>query len=287
LLSALAWIGGDLSASFSLPLALVILALGVPHGAADHLLFLAHRPARQRDGKKLLPFFIYYLVFLVGYGGLWLVMPAVAFMLFLLVSIFHFGEARLENSGSSPGQGWQLTLAWGCFVLLFPVLHHFAEARPIIEGMIGIGLPDGEDWTVLICVGLVLANVLVITGRTEAKGSWQARQLLDLVLLTLMYLGTDLMLGFALFFFLWHSLPAGMAQWRFLRDRRLLGDLTDYFRRLLPLSGGAVILFLLFYLYLRNLEGAKLDLSSLFVFVSLISLPHAILMHAVYRPTAR
>ncbi len=109
-------------------LALLLLVLGIPHGAADHLIFRARHPERQWRGQRW-KFLGFYSLLVVLYGVLWHAFPAVAFLVFLGVSVYHFGQSYGEGGMASQ-------LAWGSFVLLFPVMLHYPEAAPIIERMV-------------------------------------------------------------------------------------------------------------------------------------------------------
>ena len=110
-----------------------------------------------------------------------------------------------------------------------------------------------------------------------------ARRLLDLALLAALYLSTDLLLGFGLFFLLWHSMPAAAAQWHYLQRRAVVVNMRGYLRELLPLSLGAIGTLGGLYLWISGGHGAGIDLGVVFMLVSLITLPHAFLIDRVYR----
>ncbi|WP_116105091.1 Brp/Blh family beta-carotene 15,15'-dioxygenase [Lewinella sp. IMCC34191] len=252
----------------SLGIAMVLLALGIPHGAADHLIFRS----RQSAGSafSVFAFAVYYVGVIGSYTLIWWWWPAVALLLFLAVSVYHFGQPHGGNLADR--------LLWGTFVLGFPVLYHYPQAEPIITGMLGyrVDLPAG--WSGGIPALLVTANV------SFALLNRQWARLLDLVILVAVYLGTDLLLGFAVFFLLWHSLPALVEQWRYLTRHRLTRGWSTYLLQLLPLSLGAFVSMGVAYLLLHARGPQTPDLSYLFIMVSLITLPHALLVDRVYRP---
>lgn len=265
--------------------ALIVIGLGIPHGAADHLIFRARRPG-ENSGRSTLRFTLFYLLLILSYGLLWLTVPALALGLFLTVSVYHFGQAQVGKRREPRPRTVSRSLLWGCFALFFPILLHYPQAQPIIEGMLHRPLPLPPYWTVRICFLLVMANAyfIILTPRDNYRErTAMRRQLLDLLLLTLLYLTTDLLMGFAVFFLLWHSIPAAVAQWRYLRGRQLSKGVGHYLQQLLPLSlGAAVSLGTLYYLWSGS-PGAGPDLGAVFILISLISLPHAFLVDAVYR----
>lgn len=235
----------------------------------------------------MLRFSLYYALLVGAYALLWRVFPVMSLLLFLLVSAYHFGQEQL--AASPRGTGKLHAILWGGFVLSFPLLCHYEEARPIIEQMVRRELPlltTPQRSAALI--GLLAVNAYFILrshaeARTAAERLQWRRSLLDLLLLSALYLSTNLLLGFSLFFLLWHSLPAAVSQWRYLQRQQLTTDLRQYLYQLGPLSLGAALGFVLFYHYWPTDPGAGLDLGPVFIFVSLITLPHALLMDAVYR----
>ena len=246
-------------------LALVLLSLGVPHGGADHLI---HRLTSRRQTGRM-GFAGFYLGVMSGLVVMWLLLPALAFTLFIAVSVYHFGQTR--------GGGLTDQLIWGCFFLGFPVLVHFPEARPIIEGMLHREIPL-PHW-----IGLAGPVILAAAAGANALRSRQEKYLIDLVVLCLLYLSCGLMLGFAVFFLFWHSLPASLHQYAFIRQRARPEALKTFARELLPLAMAAVVYLLLVYGVLFGFSGGTPPLSRVFVLISVITLPHALLVDRVYR----
>lgn len=247
-------------------LALLLLALGVPHGAADQLLHLATARTHHRTTRV---FAAYYVLALGAYTLLWYYFPILALLGFVLLSVYHFGQTR---GGTIPDQ-----LIWGAFYLGFPILVHYGEARPIVEGIIGQSL-QLPGW--LPRTGAVVLAVLAALNAhlRNSRELW-----MDLGVLLCLYLSTDLLLGFAVYFLLWHSLPASLDQYAFVRDRLSGGQLRAYLRQLLPVTlAGLACLALAYALLFARSDTAPL-FSRIFVMISLITLPHAVLVDRIYR----
>jgi Brp/Blh family beta-carotene 15,15'-monooxygenase len=251
--------------------ALVIILAGVPHGAADHLLFVARYPRHRRPGS--LRFALFYLVACGLYGLLWSVLPTLSFGIFLLVSLYHFGQT---------GGGSRIVrLAWGLFGLGFPVLYHFAAARPIIAEMTGSSLFIPLGVSRGLAFGLLAAAVALAVLRSDY------RRLLDLAILTALFIFTGLLTGFAVYFLLWHSLPAARDQFRYLRHYRLSGRVTGYLKQLIPLSVLALLAMVLAGVYMDWQGKPDVMFARLFIFVSIITLPHALLVDTIYTENFR
>ena len=74
-----------------LPLALSVVVLGLPHGAVDHLV-LPRARAEPVSRRSLAFVGLVYLAVGGLYAAVWLIAPAFAFALFLLVTVVHWGQ---------------------------------------------------------------------------------------------------------------------------------------------------------------------------------------------------
>ncbi len=247
-------------------IAVVLLALGVPHGAADHLI---HQLTSRDRSRGTSAFARFYLGVMSVYVLTWIYLPTVAFALFLAVSIYHFGQTR---GGKLADQ-----LIWGCFYLGFPVLVHYPDARPIIEGMLDVSCALPDWLSVLGPTGMAVAAAANAVYRRRSD------QLIDLAILIVLYLSTELLLGFAVFFLLWHSLPATVHQYHFIRRRLDRRGLRSFLRLLLPLSGAALVYLGVAYALIFGFGNGAPALSKVFVLISVITLPHALLIDRIYR----
>ncbi|WP_026231962.1 Brp/Blh family beta-carotene 15,15'-dioxygenase [Neolewinella persica] len=114
----------------------MMLLLGLPHGATDHGLFLALQDG-QRRGKKI-SFYLAYLAIIAAYGLIWWLSPVVAFFIFMLLSVYHFGQSNWVNLyyGHVILERGHYLL-WGIGILLTPILLHAEEAITIVQAMTG------------------------------------------------------------------------------------------------------------------------------------------------------
>ena len=250
-------------------LAGLLLLLGVPHGAADHLLHNVTAGERARGPGAFARF---YLVAMTVYTLLWAGAPSAAFAVFIELSVYHFGQTQ---PGSLTDQ-----LIWGVFYLGFPVTYHYAEAAPIVAGMLGHPLPDPGRWIEWVPWSLALAALANAVYRRRFD------LVTDLAVLSLMYVSTGLLLGFAVFFLFWHSLPSALAEYAFLRSRLRPAHWREFVRYLLPMSVAAAAFLWVAHAWLFVPGAPVLPLSRAFVLLSIITLPHAILVDRIYRPAA-
>ena len=270
----------------SLPLALALIAcIGIPHGATDQLLFL--QMSRLTGKVWGLPlFYLAYLGLILVYALLWFVFPWLGFVLFIALSVYHFGQADWNAALPRSTVSGLYFVCWGSFVLLTPVMWHYDSSKPIIEAIVRAELPAWEPstYTRAAVAPAVLNLCLLLWGaavRRLSPGSFRLG-LAQLFFLFVLFISTPLLLGFALYFAGWHALRSMQDQILFLKTGRKEYSWKHYVRdaaafSLLALAGiGAAIWFF-------RSGGLIEALGLLFMGIAAITLPHMILMDQLYK----
>jgi len=241
-------------------LAAGMLWVGFPHGAVDHLLKL------PRTKQLHLPTFVLsYLGQAALVGVVWFFFPSVALVGFLVYSAWHFGEA----DGMLWGLSKPLSFVWGSSLLLYLLSSHTTETN-LILAQIGT-----FPWLVEISAW-AMTPWLVYAVYTRKYS----------LLLTTFWLmlasGLPLLVAFGLYFIGQHSLTG----WQHLRERLRLTS-RQLWLQALPFHLGAWVLLLGFYYLWPDAETfAGLSRWGLFfIFLSCISFPHVLAMHALYKST--
>jgi len=292
-LIACSWLWPQLVEAHALPLAIGLIALlGIPHGATDYALYkhLQDRPLRAREKAW---FFIRYIGLMAIYGLWWWASPGSALVFFLLLSVFHFGQSNWHDLRlSAPGRiGFYLS--WGLFVLGLPLLWHVGQTAAILQEILYQPLPalsDAWRYGILACLGLGSAVALFGLRRSgQISRARFGRGLLDVILLAGVFLSTPLLLGFAVYFCLWHAWDAMAEQRTFLAKKIPDFTLLDYIRTALPFAATALLGIGVLVWYMRSQQEA-IGLGWMFVGVALITLPHMLLVdfrfHRWQRKTA-
>lgn len=264
--------------------ALLLIAAGIPHGAADHLLFRRALVRRGENWGAVLPrFFLLYALLTGAYVLVWWFWPLGALILFLLLSAYHFGQTEYHAVRVGPWRRRLLFLLFGSFAIGFPVLWHLREAQPILNALLDNRVEISPAFARSTAWVLLALNALALFWLPAEKGKARLGRLLELSVLVVLFVSLPLLMGFAVFFLLWHSWPALVDQYRFLKKGREDWSWNDYLRGLLPLSLGAFVLLV----PLLFLGPVRIDLASatakIFLFISVITLPHALLVDFVYR----
>lgn len=283
-IAAPAWIGKELLTGFVFALIL----LGIPHGASDYLVFRLFAKTESSARIKW-QFYGLYAAIMMAYSLLWLWQPPLAFALFIGVSIYHFGQSNWHTLPFRTATEARLIyVLWGGFVLAFPILIHHEEAAVIVQQITGSTyvLDSGIRQALLF---LSLFGNLVVVCHLNERGILSdtalSRELINLLLLAALFAFTPLLIGFAVYFVVWHSLAATLDQIGIFR-RLYRGAYSSgmYWRQVIPMSLVALAgLAGLYYVSGRLPEGGSgFSWGTLFLFISIITVPHALLVDRLY-----
>ncbi len=210
------------------PLVASILVLGLPHGAADHIVLL-----RQRG----LPFswfavarvIVPYVALAIAYLALWLAAAELAFLLFIVLTWVHWGQGDVHSLNAFTGATHLRTRASrilalvvrGGLPMLVPLLF-FPDVYTDVAGwVINTIEPDGSiawitDATFRSTIGfgfLALSAYYFLTSFPRermspagpgARVSWN-RDLTEFLVLALFFATVHPLLAIGLYFCLWHS----------------------------------------------------------------------------------
>ncbi|MCC5937047.1 MAG: Brp/Blh family beta-carotene 15,15'-dioxygenase [Lunatimonas sp.] len=241
----------------------VLLTVGIPHGAVDHLLV---NPHIQR--KDLAVFILKYLAIIVLYLLVWVTLPLVALISFLLMSAYHFGQSHYIRENLRIGR--KLTyLGTGTFYLAVILFGNFSKTAEILASIVDIsGIANfGPSLTVL---SFSLVAVLLVRNLPTKSFLYLA----EMTAVGIILFHLPLLVGFILYFGFWHALPSMAEEYQSLRKSYRGVPLTQFILRMLPFTAASIIGMgiILVILYPTNTTQ---ELTLLFfVLVSLISAPH-------------
>jgi Brp/Blh family beta-carotene 15,15'-monooxygenase len=274
----------------------LIVAIGIPHGATDHLIFNCFICASNHIGSNHVGskrfFYISYALSILFYLTCWYIVPFLSLILFILISAYHLGQSNLYYLvDDRPLWLKSLTyLIWGLFAILTPICSHPDEVngilsdllkRPILIECSGIGIICG-----LISLNVLLLGILFVIGSVTQHQLLQ--ELLNLGILSFLFCTAPLMLSFAVYFGLWHSLASTLDQIKFIRQYNLQFDWSMFYRASIPYSLVSILGFVLLYAttwsHNGDLQGTIYgSISLFFIGLAVITLPHTIIRDGLYR----
>ena len=243
----------------------LLLAIGIPHGAGDHII-AAKIAQRENLTFHLRPFIVYYLGIMLVYAALWFVSPLISFIIFIAISVFHFGDMEDVHRVESTKTWVNLakTICLGTGILSFILLSHWPEAYRIITDM-QVKLPAK-----LPAFSIFSSLLFLLLGFQKKNFHPFFNTFFALVIGYFL----PLIPAFICYFSCCHAITSfeGMR-------KHLEMKIEELYKKLIPFSLGA---FLLGILYIK-LVSNDLQLYPIFIFLSLLTLPHFLLMHKLIK----
>ncbi len=271
-------------------LMVAVVVTGIPHGAIDHVVAaeLYGLSASFRDQAK---FYGFYLALMAVYGALWFVLPAWCLAAFLLMTMYHFGQADLAYWELPPVQARTAYLSRGLLLMGLPIAAFPEIVDPIFFAIGGIHIADwailsGAPATTLAAIvgqhALVLGG-LALASRVDVptKGG---REAVNLAVLSALFIFVHPLVAFAVYFGLWHSLGHILELIRFFRTEG--GDVTTLSAFYQKAALYTVVSFVgLGALYAATQSFGLQDqmIALLFILISIMTLPHMIIVERLYQ----
>ena len=250
-----------------------LLAVGLPHGAVDHLLV-------QSKKFNLVRFVVQYVCIIAAYFAMWQWFPVFSLLLFIAYSAYHFGESEMVEMRVSLDSVTQKLYAFiiGLSILLFIIFSHLETSILVLNSIHGVS-------SFLERVDLYeYKNVVLAVSYFSIIPIWWMSKKTCMYLMLILVLGMQmpLMLAFGLYFVGSHSINA----WGHIATK-LKTPTKKLYLQSLPFNMGAIFIFAIF-LYLQSANASLIQsyAATFFVFLACVSLPHIILMHLFYKKEA-
>lgn len=288
-----------------LPFAASLVLFGLPHGAVDHLV-PSRLAGRDADVRSVLAVVLLYLALSGLCLALWFTAPVVAFVLFAVVTAFHWGAGDLHallflgpDGLDRMGRASRglLTLLRGGLPMLVPLLFFPEAYRGVALAAAGL---FGADAAVLsaafspgfrLAAGAALAAVAgLFLSRAAGELAGERRALTPVALETLLLFAffavVPPVLAVGLYFTLWHA-PRHVARLvlldaagaRYLEAGRPGRALARFARDAAPLTVLALALLAGLFLLVPRATGDPASLLAVYlVMISALTLPHASLV---------
>ena len=261
---------------------LMVLFIGIPHGAADSLVAL--KTYQLNSYSRFFSFITAYVTLVALVILAWVYYPILSLMGFLFISAFHFGLGDTALTLPNLDQNHRVEkglISWcqgGSIVFLMPLIH-IDEVLPyfkvltqnetyVAQGVLYCGL-------VYWCIGLCVLIGKCLTHPQEAHKVLYRKTLMEIGVCSLLYTILPPLWSFALYFCFIHTFR------HFKRLFQLLGlyNVTRQDWIHFWIISGIAITFILgaSFLYSDLLYSNAL-LKSLFIGLSALTVPHVILI---------
>ena len=267
-------------------LTLVIL-VGVPHGALDFLVDEQTKVALQQN-FSIKKFVILYLFRLFSFALIW-IFPWVAFSIFMVFSIYHFGETDMAGLLKTKKKSGILYVAYGAFILGVLLLVHLPQIKdtlPVIKNFVENSdlylLLEANRYLIIMALGFIFI-VAIVYQKSIDNIEVTLPQLVRLIVLLAIITLLPLLMAFTFYFALWHSILSVRNIFSYFKsfnnDKKfaIICNKSILFS-LLALGGMFMIFFVLNY-FLPDMNM----LFALLIILSVLTLPHLQVMHRMYQ----
>jgi beta-carotene 15,15'-dioxygenase len=255
----------------------LILLTGIPHGALDHLIQEATDKKLNRVYNSKM-FSVKYLSIMFVYALTWYFFSGLSLLIFLIISAWHFGETDLEKVPKD-ALIWSFTrLIYGFYILAFILLTHIHEVRLIVDKMLNNQQNVLSIWQFIVSnvhqimylLGFLLITIFIVA-QSKYYIKFDKIRVLRLILILLLTAYLALCAFDNIHGYLRKDHP----------------DLTFklVYLKALPFTFVSII-FLFGFLVFINVYTQHFDpFPILFIFISLITLPHLIIAHQMNHDT--
>ena len=252
---------------------ILILSFGVLHGANDIIVFKETNFLKKPISLvKLISSYVFTILIS---AVLFITIPWLALLLFVLVSGYHFGEQHWQTL-EADSLNWLKSIFkfnYGIFILLLLFVFHIQEVNQIVFSIIDIEVEFLEIPYLLAFFGLTLATFFAYFNYKSASFKKNIiEELLYLVVFSILFKVGSLIWGFALYFIFWHSIPSLRDQIKFLYGKYSFDNFKLYLRSAFIYWIISIVGIFLLYMLLKD---ETIFNALFFSFLAAITFPHA------------
>ena len=198
------WLGSN-SLDWQVVIAIVALAIGIPHGALDHLVTLPrHQPI------KMAIFFPIYIA--IALLAIWAILQwnVWGFIAVVVMSSLHFGVGdsafiaelnHLQNRVSTPVTIWPYAMSAGFLPVIAPLTNSRSTQalEQVNSHLVAWHYGYGREIFIALTFLVAIASIVLLVTK-------RYRDLIDLALLAALVLVAPPLVAFATYFGCWHAL---------------------------------------------------------------------------------
>ena len=253
---------------------IMVISVGILHGAND-LLILS---TKERKDKKLIKNLLIYIGIILLCVVIYLLSSFVAIVLFVVLSAYHFGEEHLSHKiNVNFVFNAVYFLSYGLFIFALLFYQSMSDVDVIMTELTGRTFSKIQIELTLIVSAIFLSIgsvYLILMKRNESV--LFLREFLYLVLLFLVFNTSSLILGFAIYFILWHSIPSIIHQIEFISGNLNKRNVVAYVKKALIYWVISIAGLLVLY---QLLPEIKILATVVFVILFAVTAPHTWVMH--------
>jgi beta-carotene 15,15'-dioxygenase len=266
----------------------LVLLVGVPHGALDFLVDEQNETLKN-NVFSLKKFLTVYLTRLFVFALFWF-LPWLAFSIFIIFSIFHFGETDMSAFVKPNKYVGVLYFSYGALIISILLLSHLSEIEYSLPA-VSISLKQSNIYTFLInktpyiisFFSFLFLSVFFMQKRNGFINKISVYQVVQFICLLAVLTFLPLTLAFTFYFALWHSILSVrniFAYFKNFNSNKKFSLICGKSLLFSLLALGSILgLYFVMNFYIPNFNM----LFALLIVLSVLTLPHLAVMHGMYK----
>ena len=265
----------------------LVFLVGVPHGALDFLVDEQNKEALQQK-FSIKKFVSLYLLRLFSFALIW-IFPWVAFSIFMVFSIYHFGETDMAGLLKTKKKAGILYVAYGAFILGVLLLIHLPQIKdtlPVIKNFVENSdsylFLEANRYLIIIALGFMFI-IAIVYQKSIDNIEVTLPQLIRLIVLLAIITLLPLLMAFTFYFALWHSVLSVRNIFSYFKSFNNNKKFAVICYKSILFSvlalGGMVMLYFVLSYFLPDMNM----LFALLIILSVLTLPHLQVMHRMYQ----
>jgi len=194
-----------------------IFSFGILHGANDlQLIQQLNLKQNKISVKKTL---IYYTFIVLTGVLLFYYLPFVALLIFIIISGYHFGEQQWQSLANFDKKWFSICFqfVYGTFILFLLFNFHQLEVQNIILEITTVNIPTFYIVLLLKVFGIaLLLQILYLYIYIKSLRREIILEVFHLLVFSILFMSSNLIWGFTIYFIVWHSIPSILDQIKFL-----------------------------------------------------------------------
>tara|TARA_A100001015_G_scaffold311234_1_gene414097 strand:- start:819 stop:1715 length:897 start_codon:yes stop_codon:yes gene_type:complete len=246
----------------------LIASIGVSHGALDN--YKGMKLLKKFKIKKSLYFYLSYITFSTFVIFLWIILPEITLVLFLIIAAFHFGK---EDNVFKKNRTKYLSLFLflkGSLIILAPLYFNFDETVKIFE-VLNLKI---ENINSSILLTLIIVSVL----SSFIINKDFIFPFVDCFTIIILNYNFSPIIAFTIYFCFLHSIRHSVALIYEIDNKNLKKGTKIFFQKALPLTIVTGLLFLVGLFILNNFYSFNYSvLKVIFIGLASLTFPHILL----------
>ena len=272
----------DISIISPLICLLLILIIGVSHGSLDHI--KGQKLLKVFDLSNISIFYFSYLLLAISITVFWVLFPATALIIFLIVASYHFGKEDTQFLINENSNIYQLIFLFkGSLIILAPLLFHFDETISIFKLLLiknetffsSLAFIKDKKFLDIGIILSTLSSIFLFVKNFELKKFTIFLDYFSIIVINYYF---SPLIAFTIYFCFLHSIRHSISLMIELDDKNLKNGFFIFFKKALPLTIlTALLCFIGMYFLNKNYGFDSSILKLIFIGLASLTFPHILL----------